>query len=427
LTHEPGSFISSSKNSSKVAKWNVSNKNHNSVFKISELSILQMDNLPGDPSKVLATCEDGSVIIHDLKANKLTFRLEPGHSESIFDLKYSKHHYGVFATCSHDGSIKIWDMNKNKVLHVLRIDSTLNFMKTSGKSFNSENSFQDSGKISILSLKWSPNEKNYLISGDSSGTLRLWDISKEKLLDSYKFVSNLKEYKDIQILGIDWDSEDNIVCSGNENVNLFKFENGKIIFKSKFEASPVTILFQVKFNPFEPLSFYAAGLDGTIKVFNEINKKNILELKGHQKKVFGLCFNSERKDILASSSDDFKIGIWDLAKNKNVSFLSGHTNNVRQLVWLKDNSNILISGAWDGNIKFWNVDLFACVYTISEHYSDVYGLDICSDHPYLLMSSSRDNSIRFWNIPIFADKLVLFFNRQFRFIFKNFIKNRSIT
>ncbi len=365
-----------------------------------------MDNLPGDPTKILATCEDGSVIIHDLKANKLSFKLEPGHSESIFDLKYSKHHFGVFATCSHDGSIKVWDMNKNKVIYVLRIDSTINFMKTAGKSLTSDNAFLDSGKISILSLKWSPNEKNYLLSGDSSGNLRLWDICREKLLDSYKFSSCLKEPKEIQILGIDWDKDNNIVSSGNENVNLFKMENGKLIFKSKFEASPATVLFQVKFNPCEPFTFYAGAFDGAIKVFNEKSKKNILELKGHQKKVFGLCFNSEKNWILASSSDDFKIGIWDLAKNNKVNFLSGHTNNVRQLVWLKDNSNILISGSWDGTIKFWNVDLFACVYFISEHYSDVYGLDISSDHPYLLMSSSRDNSIRFWNIPIFADKLV---------------------
>lgn len=366
-----------------------------------------METLPGDASKILATCEDGSVIIHDLKVNKLAFKLEPGHSESIFDLKYSKHNYGVFATCSHDGSIKIWDMNKNKVMYVLRIESTLTFMKTSGKSLNTENAFQDSSRISILSLKWSPNEKNYLVSGDSTGTLRLWDIFKEKLLDSYKFSSSMKEPKEIQIVGIDWDSDNNIICSGNENVCLFKCENGKLTFKSKVEASPNTILFQVKFNPFEPLTFFAGGFDGTIKIFNDKSKKNISELKGHQKKVFGICFNPERNGILASSSDDFKIGIWDLTKNNKVNFLSGHTNNVRQLVWLKDNSNILISGGWDGSIKFWNIDLLACVYSISEHYSDVYGLDICADHPYLLMSSSRDNSIRFWNIPIFAEKLVL--------------------
>lgn len=365
-----------------------------------------MDNLPGDPTKVLATCEDGSVIIHDLKANKQSFKLEPGHSESIFDLKYSKHHCGVFATCSHDGSIKIWDMNKNKVMNVLRIDSTVNFMKTAGKSTNSDFATQDSNKISILTLKWSPNEKNYLLSGDSSGTVRLWDFSKEKLLDSYKFTSSIKEPKEIQILGIDWDTDNNIVCSGNENVNLFQLENGKFVFKCKFEAFPATVLFQVKFNPFEPLAFYAAAFDGSIKIFNEKSKKNVSELKGHQKKVFGLCFNSERNGILASSSDDFKIGIWDIAKNNKVSFLNGHTNNVRQLVWLKDNPNILISGSWDGSIKFWNVDLLACVYSISEHYSDVYGLDVCADYPYLLLSSSRDNSIRFWNIPIFADKLV---------------------
>lgn len=407
LKHEPGSFISSSRNSAKLAKWNVSNKNYNSIFKISEMSVMHIETFSSDPTKIFATCEDGSVIIYDMKCQKLVFKLEAGHSESIFDLKYSKQNYGIFATCSHDGSIKIWDMNKNKLIHVLRFDSTLNFMKTSTKINSiSENNF-DQGKISILSLKWSPNEKNLLLSGDSNASIKLWDISKEKLLDSHKFSSKLKDPKEIQVLGIDWDADNNIICSGNEIVKLFKLDGNKLIHKSDFECSPVTILYQVKFNPFESLSFCAAALDSTIRVFTEKIKKNTNELKGHQKKVFGICFNPERNGIFASSSDDNRIGIWDISKNYKVTFLNGHTNNVRQLVWLKDNNgNILISGSWDGNIKFWNIDLLVCVYTISEHYSDVYGLDICTDHPYLLMSSSRDNSIRFWNVPIFADKMV---------------------
>jgi len=408
LKHEPGSFISSSKNSAKLAKWNVSNKAHNSVFKISEQSILNMDSLPADPTKVFASCEDGSVIIQDLKSNRLAFKLEPGHSESIFDLKFSTLQSGIFASCSNDGSIKVWDMNKNKVVCALRIESTLNYMKTAVKSNSSSDiSFLDNFKNSILCLKLSSIEKNLLLSGDTNGNLRLWDISKEKLLDSFKFTSSLKEPKEIQVLGIDWDLENNIVCTGNENAILFKLENGKLAVKNKLEVSPPTVLFQVKFNPSEPLSFFAAALDGTIKVFNDKNKKNVSELKGHQKKVFGICFNPERSGIFASSSDDFKIGIWDLTKNNKSNFLSGHTNNVRQLIWLKYHGNILISGSWDGTIKFWNIDLLACIYTITEHYSDVYGLDISTDHPYLLMSSSRDNSIRCWNIPIFADKLVL--------------------
>ncbi len=408
LKHEPGSFISSSRNSAKISKWNVSNKNYTSIFKISEFSILQMEILSLDPTKIFAACEDGSVLIYDLKCQKPLFKLEPGHSESIFDLKYSKKNYGIFATCSHDGSIKVWDMNKNKLIHVMRLDFTLNFMKGASKinSFNDNNNIEQT-RISILSLKWSPIDKNILLSGDSSGHIRLWDINKEKLLDSVKFTSNIKEKKEIQILGIDWDMDNNIVCSGNEIVKLLKYENNKLILKSDFESSPPTVLYQVKFNPFESLSFCTGGLDGTIRVFDEKVKKNINELKGHQKKVFGISFNPEREGIFASSSDDNRIGIWDINKKFNVNFLQGHTNNVRQLVWLKDNNgNILISGSWDGNIKFWNIDLLICVYTISEHYSDVYGLDICSDHPYLLMSSSRDNSIRFWNVPVFADKIV---------------------
>lgn len=354
-----------------------------------------MECLNSDPTKLLASCEDGSVCVYDLKSNKTIFKLEPGHSETIFDLEYNTKDYGIFATCSHEGTIKIWDMNKNKITSILKVDAQ-NVMK-SGKIDNSNDT-----KVSILCIKWSPKEKNLLISGDSTGHIKLWDTSKEKLLDSCKHSP-----KDYQIHGIDWDENDNIICSGNDTAKLFKLENLKLINKNTFESNPSTNLFQIKFNPFENLSFIAAGQDGNLKIFNEKSKKNTSELKGHTKKVFGICFNPERNGILASSSDDMRIGIWDIPKNKS-NFLTGHTNNVRQLVWLKESGNILISGSWDGNIKFWNVDSLQCIYTITEHYSDVYGLDICSDHPYLLMSSSRDNSIRFWNIPSFSDNMVCY-------------------
>lgn len=377
-----------------------------------------MESIPNSPNKILSSNEDGSIIIYDLKANKIAFKQEPSHSESIFDLKYCKTNYGVFATCSYDGSIKIWDMNKNKILNVLRIDSTISFMKSASNISNMTNQYEI--KIFLLCIKWSPKDKNLLLSGDNNGFIRLWDVSKEKLLDSVKFSSNLtnKDLKDIQIIGIDWDNEDNIIAAGNENIKLFKLENNRLVNQNSFEAVPPTVLCQVKFNPFDNQSFIAGGLDGTIRMFESKTKKNISELKGHQKKVFGISFNPERQGIFASSSDDHKIGIWDLNKNNKSSFLTGHTNNVRQLVWLTDFGNILISGSWDGCIKFWNIDLLVCVYTIAEHYSDVYGLDMCSDHPFLLMSSSRDNSIRFWNIPIFADKLVI----DCYYLKKNFLR-----
>lgn len=361
--------------------------------------------LTSDSSKLIGYCEDKSISIYDLKSNKIQQKIESGHSETIFDLKYNRNEYGIFATCSHDGTIKVWDMNKNKIIHNLNFDMCLFSHKRIDNKSSAENYFE---KNHFISLQWSPLEKHLLITGDSQSYLRLWDIKKEKLLESIRIQSTGKDPKENSIKGIDWDKYDNIIAAGGNLIKLFKYENGKLIQKADLiteYTSPANIL-QVKFNPFEKLNFAACCQDGIVRLFSERNKKCNAELSSHTKKVYGVTFNPLKKGVFATSSDDCKIGVWDLNKSQKAALLSGHYSNVRQIVWFRDHSNILISGSWDGNIKFWNIDNNACIYTISEHYSDVYGLDICYDHPYLLMSSSRDNSIRFWNMPIMADKMV---------------------
>lgn len=333
-----------------------------------------------------------------MKSNKIQNKIESGHSETIFDLKYNKNDYGIFATCSHDSTIKIWDMNKNKIIHNINFEMNLAYHK----QLKNNNDVLD--KVSFISVEWSPNEKNLLISGDSQSYLRLWDIKKEKLLDSIRINTIGKNLKEILIIGLDWEKNDHILAAGGEVIKLFKYNDKKINLVNEFSCSKN--VFQIKFNIFDSSNFFACCQDGLIRIFNEKNRKCTTELQSHGQKVFGISFNFEKKGVFASSSDDSKIGIWDLNKSQKATLLTGHTNKVRRIVWMKDQSNILISGSWDGDIRFWNIDSMICIYTIKEHYSDVYGLDICYDHPYLLMSSSRDNSIRFWNMPFIADNMV---------------------
>jgi WD40 repeat protein len=394
-----------------MGKWNVSNKHYTNVFKISDSGLLHSEIPNSDSSKLIGYCEDRSICIYNLKSNKIHARIEGGHSETIFDLKYNPNDSGIFGTCSYDGSIKIWDMKKNKLINNINLDNNLTYHKTT-KNLESQDNIEE--KNSFLCILWSPNEKNLLISGDSKSWLRLWDVKKEKLLDSNRIFTTGKNNKDNSVLGIDWDKNDNIIAAAGLIIKLFKYVNGKLTQNSAITPefySPVNV-YQVKFNPFfnDNKKIFVCCLDGVIRIYNETSKKSINELISHEKKVFAISFNSSKKDFFATSSDDFKIGIWDLNKSQKANFLCGHTNKVRQILWFreKEESNILISGSWDGNIKFWDIDSMSCIYTIFEHYSDVYGLDICHDYPYLLISTSRDNSIRFWNLPFLADKMVIY-------------------
>ncbi len=392
LKHEPGTFISTQSKAGKIIYWNVSKKSYANILKISDAGLLYCILL-ADPSKMLVSLANGSILIYDLKNKKKVFELQPGHSETIFDLKYNPFQYGILATCSYDANIKIWDMTKNQIIANMQGPESRKLDMKSSQRHN----------YTIYCLKWSIKEKDLILTGDAISNLRLWDTSKQKLIASVK----VSQKDDASIVGLDWDEDDNVITGTSEGLVL----HYKLITKSKFELTtsfkvPGVKVLQLKFNPFNRLHFAAAFGDGKIRLgvietASTSDKKFSGELAGHQKKVFGLSFNPKRRNILASSSDDFSIGVWDLNTN-NKFFLKGHVNNSRFIVWLKEMSNILISGAWDGCIKIWNIDGPSCCTTISEHYSDIYGMDISPDHPYILTSCSRDNSIRFWDISCLA-------------------------
>ena len=396
IKSEPGTFFSTTKKSGRIVLWNVSKKSYKEIIKISNAGILSIIPL-SDPNKILVSLDNGSIIIYDVVYNRLIFELEPSHSETIFDLKFNPIEHGIAATCSYDSSIKIWDIEKNKVLNTLKLDfNSINVVLNNKK----EKKAVENERISIFCLRWCPKDKNLLLSGDSKGSIRLWDISKSRLL----FSTQCSSKEDLNIVGIDWDINDNIIvgCFDN-NVYLFKFENIKIEFKKVFKLG--SSVYQLKFNPYIDFQFAAACNDCSIKIFNLENDKPLHTLTGHTEKVFGVEWNRNLKGLLASSSDDTRIGIWEIDK-KSSFFLTGHSNKVRHLIWLDDFPSVLISSSWDGKIKFWNITSKTNLCTIIEHYSDVYGIDLCPNHPFLLISSSRDTSIRFWNFQNISKTII---------------------
>ena len=391
LMNEPGSFMSIGKNSTRVTLYNVSRKNYKSIIKLASYPIINCVCFDNSNSKVLLALDNGAVLIYDLVKYKSVFDVTPGHSETVFDLKFSPFINGCFATCAYDGFIKVWNMETNNVTLTLKVNDPGIITDTNDKS-------------RIYALKWSPLHKDHLLSGDSRNTIRIWDISKQKQLAMH-MITNSSNHK-VEVIGIDWDKSTNLIYASCYNVvHVLLFE------ALKFNTMHTVVigqgkLFQIKVSPHEPGTFAVSAMDSFIRMYSNVNNSNNNSneykqtklLKGHTHKVFGIAFHP-KENILASSSDDFKVGIWNINDAEpKAKYLLGHTSNVRQLIWLANSSTkLLCSGSWDSTTRIWNVDYMICVALINEHQSDVYGIDLNPFHPFVLGTSSRDNSIRFWN------------------------------
>ena len=150
--------------------------------------------------------------------------------------------------------------------------------------------------------------------------------------------------------------------------------------------------------------FYKTTKDKADKII-DINSSPAMEIGGHSKSVYQVIFNSSNT-IMASSSDDMRIGLYDIEKSQSTprskltstisKFLVGQENPIRHILFLIDDT--LISGSWNGVICIWNTQKCQLICKLSEDQSDIYGLSVSKRSPYLFAAGGRDGIIRFWNL-----------------------------
>jgi len=100
---------------------------------------------------------------------------------------------------------------------------------------------------------------------------------------------------------------------------------------------------------------------------------------------------------LASGLADGRINIHninDLTITSLIVTLNGHTGYVFDLVLI--NSDLLASSSWDYTVKIWNLTTYSIKFILTGHASAVYGLKLLSTQ--LLASGSSDSTIKIWNI-----------------------------
>ncbi|XP_077225252.1 protein HEAT STRESS TOLERANT DWD 1-like [Tasmannia lanceolata] len=142
-----------------------------------------------------------------------------GHSASVEDLQWSPTEADVFASCSVDGKIAIWDtrMGKSPVLSVKAHNADVNVISWNRLASCMIASGSDDGTFSIrdlrlikeeprvahfeyhkhpiTSIEWSPHEPSTLAVSSSDNQLTVWDLSLERdEEEEAEFKAKMKEH-----------------------------------------------------------------------------------------------------------------------------------------------------------------------------------------------------------------------------------------
>jgi WD40 repeat protein len=75
-----------------------------------------MRKIPKDPNRVLITLKNGALLVFNIARKRVEFQTEAGHAETVFDLEFCPSNKDLIASCSYDGTVRVWEASSMKLL-----------------------------------------------------------------------------------------------------------------------------------------------------------------------------------------------------------------------------------------------------------------------------------------------------------------------
>lgn len=182
-----------------------------------------------------------------------------------------------------------------------------------------------------------------------------------------------------------------VSLSQDGTIKLSDANNGKELFLLKGQSGEVS---GFALSP-DGKRIASSCVDNTIKLLDASSGQEVSSLKGHTRGVSSLAFSPDSMQI-ASASRDMTIKIWDADNGKELRTLaSPHKDLVLRVLFFPD-GNRLATASKDNTIKIWDATSGEVLLTLIGHSEEVWGLALSQDGTRLA-SGSWDGSVKLWD------------------------------
>lgn len=203
-----------------------------------------------------------------------------------------------------------------------------------------------------------------------------------------------------QIGAVAFSSDGNVVAAGGYGeVSFFDAHNRKLLGKISGITEAVRTLAFSRDGKYFAVGGGRPAQEGEIKIWQTGSsfwtKPAAHSVKAHRDCVYALVFSPDGK-LLASTSYDHMIYLWDPATGQQVKPLKEHTDSVFDLAFSPD-GRWLASGGADRTVKLWDVTSGKRIHTLG---SSTEGVNTVAFHPggKFVAASGFDRTIRVWDI-----------------------------
>ena len=354
-------------------------------------------------SQQLASCSsDGTIKIWDSLTGKCQQTLE-GHSSDVTSIDFLDDSRRL-ASASADQTVRIWDAATGLCLETRTVDDLVTFSPDARRDVSiSQGSAlahiikiwdAETGKCLrtlkghdhlIWSIVFSPDSLR-LASASADHTAKIWDATTGECiqtLEHFNFVTSVAFSPDSQL-----------AASGSEDhtIKIWDAQTGGIQMLQGHKPGVLSLAFS---HDSRQLGSGSRGPDCTVKIWNLKTGQCTQTLMGHTGSVISLAFSHDSR-LLASSSVDTTIKIWDATTGKCMQMFEGHSTEVASMAVSPDSQKFLSISQEDWKVKIWDTTAGECIQTL-DHGTVLVHCAVFSHDSQQLALGSANGKVSVWD------------------------------